>query len=165
MSQPLGAERVGLGSNTTGLKKFSCLTCRQRKIKCDRCTPCSNCTRAARQCNFVPPVRGKPKRRSTPKEGLHAKLRRYEELLISYGADIEPSDNDNNTASDADAATEPDIQMVIEGDESPKTSSSFAFDEHKTKLITKNGSSRYFDRYVCSIAVPRPWPSLTDIFY
>jgi hypothetical protein len=161
MSQPLEVERVG--PNATDLKRFSCLTCRQRKVKCDRRNPCSNCTRAARQCSFIPPVRGKPKRRSTPKEGLHAKLKRYEELLKSYGADIEPSDNDNYV-SDAETVSEPDVQMVIKDTESPKMSSGspFAFDETKTKLISKNGSSRYFEKYVSSFALPNPWSRLAN---
>ena len=157
MPQPSEAERVGL--QATDMKRFSCLTCRQRKVKCDRRNPCSNCTRAARQCSYIPPVRGKPKRRITPKEGLHAKLRRYEEMLKAYGAEIELSDNDNNNASDAETLSEPDVQMVFEDAESPKMSdgSPFAFDQTKTKLITKNGSSRYFDKYVSSIAVPTLW--------
>lgn len=150
--QPPEAERVG--PNATDLKRFSCLTCRQRKVKCDRRNPCSNCTRAATQCSFIPPVRGKPKRRSTPKEGLHAKLRRYEEMLKSYGAEIEPSDHDNKNVSDVETVSEPDGQMVITDAESPGMSGGnpFAFDETKIKLINKNGSSRYFDKYVSSVA-------------
>jgi hypothetical protein len=100
-------------------------------------------------------MRGKPKRRTAPREGLHAKLRRYEEMLKSYGADLEPSDNYNYN-SDGETVSEPDIQMVIKGAEYREMSggSPFAFDETKTKLITKNGSSRYFDKYVLSVAVP-----------
>ena len=155
MPQHSEVERVGPNATINDQKRFSCLTCRQRKIKCDRRNPCSNCTRAARQCSFIPPVRGKPKGRTAPKEGLHAKLRRYEEMLKSYGADLEPSDNDNNNNSDGETASELDIQMVIKDAEVREMNggSSFAFDETKTKLITKNGSSRYFDKYASPVAV------------
>jgi Fungal Zn(2)-Cys(6) binuclear cluster domain len=145
MPQTSEAEQVRQDAD---LKSFSCLTCRQRKVKCDRRNPCSNCMRAARQCSFIPPVRGKPKRRKAPKEGLHAKLRRYEEMLKSYGAKIEPSDND--ITSEVETMSEADVEMA-EDDESRDISRNgpFAFDKAKTRLITKNGSSRYFDKYVC----------------
>ncbi|KAI9740064.1 MAG: hypothetical protein M1818_004815 [Claussenomyces sp. TS43310] len=157
MLRSLEAERAG--PNARNLKRFSCLTCRQRKIKCDRRSPCSNCTRAARSCSFVAPVRGKPKRRGTPKEGLHAKLRRYEEMLKSYGAEIGPSDNDKDIISDAETVSDPDLLMAVKDAESPKMGggSPSAFDETKTKLITKNGSSRYFDNGL--------WSKLGDEFH
>jgi hypothetical protein len=121
------------------------LECRQRKIKCNRRFPCSNCVRTSRQCSFVAPVRGKRKKRTLPKEGLHAKLRRYEELLKAYGAKIEPS----NDGSMSDAETLSDI-----GDERKKeikshdkhNSSALAFDDTNARLIAKDGSSRYLEK-------------------
>jgi hypothetical protein len=85
---------------STDLKSYSCLICRQRKIKCDRHNPCSNCVKARRQCSFIPPVRGKRPKTKAPREGLHAKLRRYEALLKSYGAQIE--NTEYNEESDED---------------------------------------------------------------
>jgi hypothetical protein len=131
------------GANAA-LKSFSCLTCRQRKVKCDRHNPCSNCVRSSRQCNFIAPVRGKRKRSKNLKEGLHAKLRRYEELLKSYGANIEQSDNGDSSDGEL---SEPDVEIAE--DETRKSHNSpFALDETKPRLITKNGSSRYYDKYV-----------------
>jgi hypothetical protein len=80
-----------------GLKSYSCLICRQRKTKCDRQNPCSNCVKSRRQCSFIPPVRGKRPRIKAQSEGLHAKLRRYEELLKSYGAKIEAIEDDEES--------------------------------------------------------------------
>ena len=71
------------------LQPFSCLICRQRKVKCDRRDPCSNCVRACQDCNFVVPVRGKRKRTKPVQEGLHAKLRRYEEILKAQGVTLD----------------------------------------------------------------------------
>ncbi|KFY44980.1 hypothetical protein V494_01233 [Pseudogymnoascus sp. VKM F-4513 (FW-928)] len=140
-----------------GLKRFSCLTCRQRKVKCDRRNPCSQCVKAATQCSFIAPVRGKRKSTKPPKEGLHSKLKRYEEMLKAYGAKIDLSDDEN--LSDADVASEPDIEMTeAEGAKSHKNGSGdpFTVDKSKPRLVNKNGSSRYFDNEI--------WSSLGDEF-
>jgi hypothetical protein len=143
MNQNSGTEQADEGA---GVKKFSCLTCRQRKVRCDRRNPCSNCVRAARQCSFVAPVRGKRKKTKAPKEGLHAKLRRYEELLQSYGANIDPSEHDG---SDADTASEAGTAEDGRPQYKSGTGSYTNIEESKSKLITRNGSSRYYDKYVC----------------
>lgn len=148
MPQTPEVERVGQGTGTDP-KSFSCLACRQRKVKCDRLHPCSNCIRATRQCSFIPPVRGKRKRRKAPKEGLRAKLRRYEEMLKSYGAEIEPSDDNDNNISDVETImSEADVDMSesVESQDQNRCGP-LAFDETKIRLVTKNGSSRYFDKY------------------
>jgi hypothetical protein len=130
-------------------KHFSCLVCRQRKVRCDRHHPCLNCTKSGRRCSFIPPVRGKPKRRKAPKEGLHAKLKRYEEMLKSYGATVEPSDACNEL-SDVEPSPEPDVHMTeIREPQTMTSGEPLSADETRTRLVSKNGSSRYFEKYVC----------------
>jgi hypothetical protein len=34
----------------------SCLECRRRKLKCDKSHPCTNCTKASRDCVFLAPA-------------------------------------------------------------------------------------------------------------
>ena len=34
----------------------SCLECRRRKLKCDKSHPCAGCSKAARECVFLPPT-------------------------------------------------------------------------------------------------------------
>lgn len=34
----------------------SCLPCRQRKIRCDKLNPCSNCKKFSRQCLYIAPA-------------------------------------------------------------------------------------------------------------
>ena len=149
MPQILEAEQTRPGVDR---KSFSCLTCRQRKIKCDRCDPCSNCTRTARECSFVPPQRGKRRRRRAPKEGLHTKMKRYEEMLKSYGADIEPSSND---ISDGETMLEGDIDIAEDAEfRDERHASSSSLDKIRTRIVSKNGSSRYFDKYT------GPFPTL-----
>ena len=136
------------------LRAFSCLICRQRKVKCDRRTPCSNCVRAEKQCSFIAPVRGKRKRSRAPKEGLHAKLKRYEDLLKAYGARLEPAEAEDGEDADADSetASPPEVEMAevaqsrIEDRNDP-----YGLKENKPMLITKGGASRYLDRCVIVI--------------
>lgn len=128
------------------LKSYSCLTCRQRKVRCDRRTPCSNCIKAEKQCSFIPPVRGRRRRTKPPREGLHAKLKRYEELLRSYGVKVEPSDDGEESESEVASQHDTEMKDVVE-----PQSQSLDIDEANPKLITKEGSSRYFDRYGVAI--------------
>jgi len=75
----------------TGLNARSCVTCRRRKVKCDKQMPCSNCTKAHSQCIFPAPGRA-PRR---PREGakpvserealLLKRLRRLEGVVQELG--------------------------------------------------------------------------------
>ncbi|KAF2663296.1 putative fungal-specific transcription factor [Microthyrium microscopicum] len=128
-------------------KNFSCLKCRERKVKCDRQNPCSNCTKTSTQCSFIAPVRGKRKRTKLPTEGLHAKLRRYEKLLqsLGHGAEIEPSNvdddrSDTEKASESDAASHRGPSL-----ENTKISDPSFFYGNKKRLVTNKESTRYFD--------------------
>lgn len=127
------------------LKGYSCVSCRQRKVRCDRRAPCMNCTKAERRCDFVAPVRGKRKRTKPPRETLHARLRRYEEMLRAYGAKIEPSDGDDGSDSEAEsqslntpASSDGAMSIVKTQDRE---------DPMPPKFIMKEGASRYYDRY------------------
>ncbi|PQE16872.1 C6 transcription factor protein [Rutstroemia sp. NJR-2017a BBW] len=104
------------------LKPFSCLGCRQRKVKCDRRTPCSNCKKAAKECSFIAPVRGKRKRTKSSKEGLRAKLKRYEEMLKTYGAKVEPSEQDDSSDEELQPDADVDMNDVTHSDEKAQSS-------------------------------------------
>ncbi|ATY62167.1 C6 transcription [Cordyceps militaris] len=67
---------------------FSCLVCRQRKVRCDRVQPCGNCARANVECEYVMPVRGRRTRSKPVRETMHAKLRRYEDMLKTRGLEV-----------------------------------------------------------------------------
>lgn len=149
------------------LKPFSCLVCRQRKVRCDRTSPCANCTRAEIACEYVAPVRGKRKRTKPPREGLHAKVRRYEELLKLRGIslhDVSQGDEEEDAAGDAVDPSDEDMSEGHSDTESPSTISSkapgatepivgfrTAFITHpnsQPKLVDKEGSTRYYEQYV-----------------
>ena len=67
----------------------SCLACRQRKVRCDRQHPCSNCSRFGTECIFPPGPGRAPKRpRGTRDARLQERLWRLENLVQSLGAEL-----------------------------------------------------------------------------
>ncbi|KAJ5195353.1 C6 transcription factor [Penicillium cinerascens] len=135
------------------LQRFSCLACRQRKVKCDRRDPCSHCIKASRECSFVVPVRGKRKSTKPVKEGLHARARRYEEMLKSYGAKIEPrgngvSERGNDSSELSEPVSHTDFDMTdcdsVESSRQPRHLMPLRTDE-KLRFTKEKDSSGYMD--------------------
>ncbi|KAL7907485.1 hypothetical protein GGI35DRAFT_89471 [Trichoderma velutinum] len=78
------------------LRIWSCVTCRRRKVKCDRRDPCSNCVKNQIECHF--PVTGRLPRRRDPavwksptekQSELLDRLRRLESLVTELAAQVE----------------------------------------------------------------------------
>jgi len=65
----------------------SCVRCSDRKVKCDRQSPCSACVKHNVQCvvRSLQPPRKRAKR--TKNEVLNDRLKRYESLLEEQGID------------------------------------------------------------------------------
>lgn len=87
-------ERKSSHSGANGLNARSCVTCRRRKVKCDKQVPCSNCTKAQIQCVFPAPGRA-PRR---PRQGkavsereteLLKRLRRLEGVVEELSGQVE----------------------------------------------------------------------------
>lgn len=77
-------------SNPTSIhKKHPCVLCQQRKIKCDRTFPCSNCKKSSAECISQSSLPPRQRKRRFPEAELLARLRKYEQHLRSYGADID----------------------------------------------------------------------------
>lgn len=68
---------------------LSCVLCAQRKVKCDRKFPCSNCTRTGLQCVPAATI-PRQRRRRFPERELLERLHHYEELLKSHNIVFEP---------------------------------------------------------------------------
>ncbi|KAI9375699.1 fungal-specific transcription factor domain-containing protein [Aspergillus egyptiacus] len=70
-------------SSQDSLALRSCVTCRRRKVRCDKRSPCSNCVRAGIECIFPAPVRAprKAKRARTENAGLLSRLRQLENIV------------------------------------------------------------------------------------
>ncbi len=75
-------------------RKHPCVLCQHRKVKCDRNDPCSNCTKARVQCISPTVLPAKKRKKRFPEAELLARLRRYENHLRAYGADIDAINNE-----------------------------------------------------------------------
>lgn len=86
----------GAGNAASGLNSRSCITCRKRKVKCDKRHPCSNCNRAAIECIFPGPGRAPRRSRKAPDTELLARLRRLEGVVQSLGKGIDEEAESTN---------------------------------------------------------------------
>jgi hypothetical protein len=97
-------------------KAFSCIRCFERKVKCDKQSPCSNCVKARIECVFrVPPVARRRKKR-TNEEILLARLRKCEELLKSKGIDVDGQDKLGPSTSAAATLESPPVSQQVSPD-------------------------------------------------
>jgi len=72
----------------------SCVLCQNRKVKCDRQKPCSNCIKARAECIPSAPSVPRRRRRKLSEQDLAARLRRYEHLLKKNGVKIDEEDDE-----------------------------------------------------------------------
>ncbi|KZF26349.1 hypothetical protein L228DRAFT_10495 [Xylona heveae TC161] len=139
-------------------KNHSCVLCQQRKVKCDRKDPCSACRKAQVECVFRPPAPPRRRKRRSPEATLLARLKRYEEMLRSYGVKLDGSDGEggefgpegnemDTEASEVDYRKTSGISgMRIKDSASPAM--------EPGRLISERGMSRYLDNNL--------WTSLSD---
>ncbi len=81
---------------------LSCTLCAQRRVKCDKKQPCGNCIKAGVECISSVPSRSRRRRRraaDSTVDDLLARCKRYERLLLSYGATKDLLDNDDDDTS------------------------------------------------------------------
>ncbi|KAI1487406.1 hypothetical protein F5X96DRAFT_150373 [Biscogniauxia mediterranea] len=67
----------------------SCVLCQQRKVRCDKKKPCSNCVKAGVECRVVPPQPPRRRKKRIPERDLVDRLRKYETLLSQNGIEFE----------------------------------------------------------------------------
>ena len=91
------------GVDGSTLNPRSCVTCRKRKVKCDKRHPCSNCNKAAIDCIFPGPGRAPRRSRKPPDTELLARLRRLEGVVQSLGKGVDEN---------GEAIVEPPIETV-----------------------------------------------------
>jgi Fungal Zn(2)-Cys(6) binuclear cluster domain len=73
---------------------LACVLCQQRKVKCDRKFPCTNCIKSRAQC--VPATKvARQRRRRFPERELLERLRKYEDLLRQNSIKFEPLHRDS----------------------------------------------------------------------
>ncbi|KAI1415809.1 hypothetical protein F5Y13DRAFT_206739 [Hypoxylon sp. FL1857] len=67
----------------------SCVLCQQRKVRCDKSKPCSNCVKAGVECRVVPPQPPRRRKKRIPERDLVERLRKYEALLSQNGIEFD----------------------------------------------------------------------------
>lgn len=77
------------------------MLCQQRKVRCDRNYPCANCRKARAECISPASLPPRKRKKRFPEAELLARLRRYEEHLKKYGADIDSINQGIGSPSDA----------------------------------------------------------------
>jgi hypothetical protein len=89
VSGPLTSPSPKPDSITSGLHKYSCVSCHKRKVKCDRLEPCGYCSRHEDQCVYQEPLPPRKRRREADStEELRRKLEQYKALARQNGATI-----------------------------------------------------------------------------
>ncbi|WXC41116.1 hypothetical protein QX201_000932 [Fusarium graminearum] len=130
------------GSNTPALNPRSCVTCRRRKVRCDKQMPCSNCRRAQIPCVFPAPGRAprQPRRKdpnAPPKNSsqreieLMKRLRKLEGIVEELSGQIEVESGGKGQSS----ASSPEAVH-------PGQNNSFDTSAHNTQRHLSNASSQ-----------------------
>lgn len=128
-SPPVNAANDGLPKAPTvdaqgrALNPRSCVTCRKRKVKCDKTHPCTNCNRARIECIYPAPGRAPRKVRKIgdgrDKELLE-RLRRLEGVVKNLGVEVpegeEPKDLSSKEVEESGKATADTGRRTVSGD-------------------------------------------------
>lgn len=72
----------------------SCVLCQQRKVRCDKQKPCSNCVKAGAECRVVPPQPPRRRKKRLQERDLLERLKKYEDLLREHNIDFEALEHD-----------------------------------------------------------------------
>ncbi|KAL4911292.1 hypothetical protein BDW74DRAFT_7306 [Aspergillus multicolor] len=143
----------------------SCITCRRRKVRCNKRSPCSNCVRAGVECVFPPPGRAarKLKRPPAENEALLSRLRQLENLVEAAIANpnAQPSppqqQGDRSSGDQAKHPQPPQDVGASDAQKCPVTGRQILLPplEHEFgRLVIEDNRSRYVSN--------RFWASLGD---
>jgi hypothetical protein len=133
------------GANDTnraeGLKVWSCVNCRRRKVRCDRRHPCAPCTRNKAECVF--PISGRIPRRSRDanypnppaqkQAELLGRLRRLEAMVGDLGSQVEH-------AAAASQGNHPVENPTSVANTTSATSSEMDWPDHRLALHSQSAS-------------------------
>lgn len=139
--------------NTLSIR--SCVTCRKRKVRCDKIHPsCGNCTKAHIECIFPGPGRAPRKSKKPPDTELLVRLRRLEGVVQSLGAQVDEegtvTQNGVVQSPKAMATIADQLQRSDSGRNSPGSDASGegythrgSIDKQVGRLVINEGRSRY----------------------
>lgn len=87
------AHQRGVSSRAVKLKSLSCIYCRQKKIRCSRQYPCSNCIKGNVECTFPRPARNLQQKRHSQTPELTERMRRLEQAIFDLSENLRLRDN------------------------------------------------------------------------
>jgi hypothetical protein len=129
-------------------QNHSCVSCQQRKVKCDRQTPCAACVKSQVECVMRIPLRPRRRPRKVPEAVRDARLKQYEELLKGYGANLDHVDGaggeERNDLSVVGQATVPVRQGF--GQPASELMTPTSEDSERGRLISHDGASKFLDK-------------------
>lgn len=148
--QKSGGILVGT-SSTPNLR--SCITCRTRKVRCDKKQPCSNCARAKTECTFPRPGRAPRKSRKPQDVELLDRLRRLEGVVQTLNAQVEEHEQEAAERELDDGSRQASVsENCIARNGSPRNSPSVVVDNSVEglesrfgRLVVEKGRSRYIN--------------------
>jgi hypothetical protein len=88
-----------MNSTTTSLgtgppqAPFACVRCSERKVKCDKQSPCTTCVRHKIQCIYRTPKPSRRRRARYKETLIDERLKHYEALLQENGIDMHQMDS------------------------------------------------------------------------
>jgi hypothetical protein len=71
----------------------ACLACARRKVKCDKLSPCSSCSKSRGACIYRAPVPSQRHRKRVTQGDLLSKIQELESLLHSHSIPFDPLGN------------------------------------------------------------------------
>ncbi|KAL9032970.1 MAG: hypothetical protein Q9214_007732, partial [Letrouitia sp. 1 TL-2023] len=146
------------GNSASQPNPRSCITCRKRKVRCDKRHPCSNCNKAAIECIFPGPGRAPRRSRKPTDTELMARLKKLEGVVQSLGKNIddegEPAEGHDSPAATAEGETDGGLQQPKTEIKAPKNCGLFNGPDPQTsgtngvvkefgRLVVEEGRSRY----------------------
>lgn len=131
----------------------SCITCRRRKVKCDKKQPCSNCARARIECIFPGPGRAPRKSRKPPDAELLERLRRLEGVVQNLNAQVEEHEQEAaERERDQSDSRQGSVSENVFANSNHKSSPSVVVDNSVEglesrfgRLVVEKGRSRYIN--------------------
>jgi ferredoxin-like protein FixX len=134
--EPTGAFSQSRSQSAIHLNSRSCMTCRKRKVRCDkRSSGCLNCAKARIVCVYPSKERPPRKTRKPPDTELLARLNKLEGVVQSLGAQVDDEGRLATTSQHQQKAT------VAEDD--PKSRRPVDIDKEVGRLVINEGKSRY----------------------
>jgi hypothetical protein len=99
---------------------LACVLCQQRKIKCERRFPCSQCIHSGSECVPAAALGPRQRRPRFPERALLDRLHKYEDLLRDHNIDFEPMYKDPNAALRSYRDKKSNLKSGHEDNETPR---------------------------------------------